>query len=139
MFSNNVGPGYFATMGIPLVAGRDFDARDMPESVPVAIVNEVFAAKFGGPRLRSDGASREKRHRRSGEDIRASSASSADSTLRLAEGEPYPVVVLRRDAGATPPARPAGDSLAAGARSRDRCDHRRARARSIRGSGSSTG
>jgi putative ABC transport system permease protein len=48
---NAVGPGYFATLGTPIVAGRDFDSRDMPESVPVAIVNEAFAAtlRHGGP------------------------------------------------------------------------------------------
>jgi hypothetical protein len=48
MSNNTVGPGYFATMGIPLVAGRDFEARDVPESMPVAIVDDVFAAKLGG-------------------------------------------------------------------------------------------
>jgi predicted permease len=48
MLSIPVGPGYFATMGVPLVAGRDFDQRDVPASVPVAIVNETFAARLGG-------------------------------------------------------------------------------------------
>jgi predicted permease len=46
---NMVGRGYFATMGIPLVAGRDFDGRDTPGSTVVAIVNETFAARLGGP------------------------------------------------------------------------------------------
>jgi len=45
---NDVGPGFFSTMRIPLVAGRDFDERDTPESVAVAIVNEAFAAKLAG-------------------------------------------------------------------------------------------
>jgi predicted permease len=49
MLNNSIGPGYFATMGIALLAGRDFDERDVPESVPVAIVDELFAAKLGGP------------------------------------------------------------------------------------------
>ena len=49
MQNNSVGPGYFATLGVPLVRGRDFDERDVPASVPVAIVDEMFAAKLGGP------------------------------------------------------------------------------------------
>ena len=41
---NRVSGGYFATLGIPLVSGRDFDdRRDTPSNVPVAIVNEQFA------------------------------------------------------------------------------------------------
>jgi predicted permease len=46
---NAVTPGWFAAYGTPLVAGRDFDARDEHGS-PVAIVNEAFARRFlGGP------------------------------------------------------------------------------------------
>jgi len=43
-------PKYFATMGIPMVAGRDFSERDLGESSPpVIIVNEVFARQsFSG-------------------------------------------------------------------------------------------
>jgi putative ABC transport system permease protein len=48
MLNNSVGPGYFATLGVPLLAGRDFDERDLPTSAPVAIVDEMFAAKLGG-------------------------------------------------------------------------------------------
>ena len=41
-------PDYFATLGVPLVAGRVFDARDTRQSPNVAIVNESFArAVFG--------------------------------------------------------------------------------------------
>ena len=43
-----VGPGFFATMQIPIRAGRDFDERDRPESTPVAVINEVFARKNFG-------------------------------------------------------------------------------------------
>jgi putative ABC transport system permease protein len=46
---NAVGPGYFDILGIRLIAGRDFDARDTPESPRVAIVSESFArALFPG-------------------------------------------------------------------------------------------
>ena len=38
-----VGPAFFATMQIPLLAGRAFDERDRPDSPPVAIVNETWA------------------------------------------------------------------------------------------------
>ncbi len=43
---NEVGPGYFATLGIPLVAGREFARSDDESAVPVAIVNETTAAQF---------------------------------------------------------------------------------------------
>ena len=43
---NTVGPGYFSTMSIPMVAGRDFADVDTPGSTPVAIVNETFASKL---------------------------------------------------------------------------------------------
>ncbi len=46
---DRIGPGYFRTMATPLLAGRDFDARDTLGSPKVAIVNEAFAKKlFGG-------------------------------------------------------------------------------------------
>jgi predicted permease len=43
---NEVGPAYFATMGIPLVAGREFTQADNESGPPVAVVNEVMAAQF---------------------------------------------------------------------------------------------
>jgi len=36
-------PGYFATLGIPLLAGRGFNEGDGPQSEPVAIVNDLLA------------------------------------------------------------------------------------------------
>jgi predicted permease len=45
-FLNSVGPGYFATLGIRLVAGREFDARDREGSPEVAIVSEAFARAY---------------------------------------------------------------------------------------------
>ena len=43
---NQVGAGYFKTLGIPLVAGREFTAQDRLGAPKVAIVNEAFAKKF---------------------------------------------------------------------------------------------
>ena len=43
---NEVGAGYFRTMGIPLLAGREFTPSDGPGAPKVAIVNEAFAKKF---------------------------------------------------------------------------------------------
>jgi predicted permease len=43
---NRVGPGYFRTMGTPMLAGRDFNTGDVLNAPPVAIVTEKFAAKF---------------------------------------------------------------------------------------------
>jgi len=42
----NAGSRYFATLGIPMIAGRDFDDRDGLSSEPVMIVNETFASKL---------------------------------------------------------------------------------------------
>jgi predicted permease len=39
VWENFLGPGYFQTIGTPLLAGRDFDDRDTTTSVKVAIVN----------------------------------------------------------------------------------------------------
>jgi predicted permease len=43
---NVVTPDYFQTLGIPLVAGRPFDARDRKQSKEVAIINETMARQF---------------------------------------------------------------------------------------------
>ncbi|MGK7313426.1 MAG: ABC transporter permease [Candidatus Longimicrobiales bacterium M2_2A_002] len=47
-YYNEVGPDYLSTLGIPLIAGREFDRRDGPGAgYTAAIVNEAFAEKFG--------------------------------------------------------------------------------------------
>jgi macrolide transport system ATP-binding/permease protein len=43
---NEVGPDYFATMGIPLVSGREFTRADDERGALVAIVNETMAAQY---------------------------------------------------------------------------------------------
>ena len=44
---NQVGPGYFQMMGVPLIAGRDIAESDLHGGARVAVVNETFAKKFG--------------------------------------------------------------------------------------------
>jgi len=41
-----VSPGYFGSMGIALLRGRDFTERDDQGSTPVAVVNQAFARRF---------------------------------------------------------------------------------------------
>jgi putative ABC transport system permease protein len=47
-FTSSVTPGYFAAMGIPLVAGRRFDERDAAGAPTVAIVSESFVREVLG-------------------------------------------------------------------------------------------
>ena len=41
-----VSPAYFATMGIPLLSGRDFTPQDDAKAPRVAVVNEIFAKRY---------------------------------------------------------------------------------------------
>jgi len=46
---DHVGPGYFETMGIPLLRGRSFADTDRADTQKVAVLNEAYAKKlFGG-------------------------------------------------------------------------------------------
>jgi predicted permease len=45
---NRVLPAYFATIGTPIVVGRDFDERDGPGTPRVAIVTQAFATRHFG-------------------------------------------------------------------------------------------
>jgi predicted permease len=57
-FMNSIGPGYFATLGVPILAGRDFTVKDTetvqhgpkPENTQprVVTVNEKFAKRYFG-------------------------------------------------------------------------------------------
>jgi predicted permease len=44
--SNDVGPDFFHTMGVPILAGRDIAATDVIDTQRVALVNETFVKKF---------------------------------------------------------------------------------------------
>lgn len=46
IYRDLVSPGYFNTMKIPLLEGRDFDLRDDPNSEKVMIVNQEFVRRF---------------------------------------------------------------------------------------------
>jgi putative ABC transport system permease protein len=43
-----VSPGFFRTLGIPLLRGRDFTEGDSPESTPVMVVSRALATKLWG-------------------------------------------------------------------------------------------
>jgi predicted permease len=43
---NSIGPGFFKTMGMPLVQGREFTRADGAGAPKVAVVNQAFVRKF---------------------------------------------------------------------------------------------
>jgi len=45
-YFRSVDPDYFETMRIPLIAGREFSARDTRDGAQVVIINETLAKKF---------------------------------------------------------------------------------------------
>jgi predicted permease len=57
-YMNSIGPGYFATLGVPILGGRDFTLKDVDQvqhgadkddmSPRVVIVNQKFAKRFFG-------------------------------------------------------------------------------------------
>jgi predicted permease len=46
-WAGDIGPGYFRTLGVSLLRGREFDDHDAPHTPPVAIVNQTLAHKLG--------------------------------------------------------------------------------------------
>jgi predicted permease len=64
-FMNSISPDYFATLGVPIVAGRDFTPKDTEEvqhgekpddrTPRVVIVNEKFAKRFFGGAMKAIG------------------------------------------------------------------------------------
>jgi predicted permease len=45
---NSVGPGFFATLGIPLMAGREITERDVPGAPQAVVINEAMAKYYWG-------------------------------------------------------------------------------------------
>jgi predicted permease len=43
---NHISPGYFSTMGIRLLAGRELEDADLRGTARVAVINEVMAKKY---------------------------------------------------------------------------------------------
>ena len=41
-----VTPGYFETVGMPIVAGRALNETDRTDGPPVAVVNETFVRRY---------------------------------------------------------------------------------------------
>ena len=60
---SRIGPRYFATLGVPMVEGREFDDRDNERAPLAAVVNDVLARDLGpagqvtGKTVTVDGAS----------------------------------------------------------------------------------
>jgi predicted permease len=43
---DHVGPGYFSTLGIPILMGREIETQDTAVSVRAAVINQTFALRF---------------------------------------------------------------------------------------------
>src|SRR5438552_10273904 len=43
---DHVGPGYFSTLGIPILMGREIEGQDTAVSVRAAVINQTFARRF---------------------------------------------------------------------------------------------
>jgi predicted permease len=44
--SNGIGPGFFHTLGVPILAGRDIGDLDWQNPQPAALVNETFVKRY---------------------------------------------------------------------------------------------
>jgi predicted permease len=49
-YEDQVGPNYFATIGVPILLGRDINEQDYASGAYVAVVNETFAKFYFGSR-----------------------------------------------------------------------------------------
>jgi hypothetical protein len=92
---NQLGPGYFQTMGVRLIAGRDFAWRDGPDAPPVAIISEQLARHFSGDPVGQ-------RFTFGGDDVREVIGVAADSRYARITDAPREVVYLPFFAQAAP-------------------------------------
>jgi predicted permease len=90
---NQVTEGWFATMGIPLLAGREFTRADDERGAPVAVVDETMATRFwpGRDALGSELLARGKRLRVVG------IARATTLATMLEERKPFFYVPLRQE------------------------------------------
>jgi putative ABC transport system permease protein len=114
----SVSPGYFTTLRIPLLAGRDFGPTDDERGPRVAVVSDAFARRFwpageavgqvvrqGENAVRIVGVARDTARRRLGEEPRpllytplAQGYAPRQAVLVRAEGDPASVAFVVRDA-----------------------------------------
>jgi macrolide transport system ATP-binding/permease protein len=111
--STRVSPGYFGTLGVRLMAGRDFAATDTDTTEDVAIVNETMARRYW---TNADPIGRRFRVSRADTAPVRVIGVVADHKLRTMGEEPRPLVVFARSQGYAPSAtilaRTAGDPRA---------------------------
>jgi predicted permease len=88
--SNTVGPDYFRTLRIRLVAGRALEERDDERSEPVVVVNTTLARRFWGGAAHAVG----KRLRVAGDDWRTVVGVAADVKYSRIDESPRPYVYL---------------------------------------------
>jgi putative ABC transport system permease protein len=104
VFFNSVSEGFFATMGTPLLAGRDFDRGDAAGSETVAVINEAMARRFFagasplGRRIEVDGPPGQQKTLR----VVGVVGNTKYRSLRE-ETEPLVYLSMAQDVGAGPP------------------------------------
>jgi hypothetical protein len=100
---NRVAPGHFGTLGIPLLAGRDFDPGDRLDGPATAIVNETLARRLWPGEIPLG-----KRFRASARDTEEAGpwievvGLAADSKYGTLDEEPTPFVYLPLEPAAAP-------------------------------------
>lgn len=128
---NAVTPGYFETLGIPILEGRAIEDSDRADSEPVAVINERLAQRFwpgaspvgrsmtaGGDRVRIVGVARNSKYFSLDEEPKAfyyrplSQVYAAFSSLHVrTAGDPKAVLpAVLRELEALDPDLPAGDA-----------------------------
>lgn len=85
---NMVGHGYFKTLGIPMIRGREFTRRDNEGSRPVMVVNQIAAERYWPG---EDAVGKTVRIGRTQREVIGVTANSRHSSLR---GSPQPILYM---------------------------------------------